>query len=86
MNKYYRFRTEKEMKNIIEILESKGYRLPFKDNKPTFESIKLFYNRNKVFVVNAYYNTLNKKYEYIIGTKQIFENNHGRKIKIDKIQ
>lgn len=85
-NKYYKFKNEEEMIAIISTLEEQGYKLPFNDNKPTFGSIKEFYSRNKIFIINSYFNTLNGKYEYIIGTKQIFERNTKNKIKLNKMQ
>ena len=77
-NMYFEFRTEYEMKNIESNLKNKGYNLPFNDKKVTFQDIKNFYKRNKIYLVKAYYNTLNKKKEYIFTTKQIENRNKQR--------
>ena len=44
---------------------------------------KKVYPKNKIYLINAYYNTINKKYEYIGGTKQIYERNYGKKFKFE---
>ena len=70
-NKYYYFRTENELNEILDLLEAQGYKPIIGYHRITFKEVKNRYRRNKIFVINAYYNTLNNKYEYQATTKQI---------------
>lgn len=83
-NKYYAFRTEAEFLSIIEKLKSEGYTFPV-ELDINFDMIKSCYSRNKIYIINSYYNSINKSKEFIVGTKQIFEHNTKSKIKLSII-
>lgn len=77
-NKYYVFRTEKEFNQITNFLNSKGY-IQVGTNKATFNDVKNHFKRNKIFLVNAFYNSINHKLEYQFTTHQV-ELTYGIKI------
>lgn len=71
-NKYYEFRTQEEL-NIIEwALYHDGFEV-VGGKKATIKEIKNNFKRNKVFIVVAFYNTINKKYEYQYSTRQLIK-------------
>lgn len=72
-SKYYQFSTEEEMKRIESSLQTQGYSLPSDkvEDAVTFEKIQQRYGKNKTYLINSYYNFLNKKIEYVFTTKQI---------------
>ena len=69
-NRYYEFRTMEEMEIIESALWHDGYE-PVLGKRATFEEVKATFKRNKVFVIMAFYNSINKKYEYQYSTWQI---------------
>lgn len=71
-DKYYQFRNEKEMEIIINNVEKQGYQV-VGDKKATFKRIKEGYKRNKIYIVNCFYNSINNKLEYQFTTSQILE-------------
>ena len=73
----FEFRTQEEL-NIIEwALYHEGYEV-VGGKKASLKEIQEHFKRNKVFVVVAFYNSLNKKYEYQYSTRQIIKNNGGK--------
>lgn len=83
---YFEFRTEEEMKKIAAFLEGRGYELPNAPDAVSFQDVKNFYSRNRVYLISAEYNVYRKKYEYSFTTRQI-EKSYGRtKLNITTIE
>ena len=82
MNKFYKITSQNELDTIQNELIEKGYKSP-NGELLTMDDFKKAYPKNKIYLINAFYNTINKKYEYIGGTKQIYERNYGKKIKFE---
>ena len=79
-DKYYKFRTEEDMNNIINTIEKEGYnRIGIE--RATFEEIKKGFPRNKIYVINCFYNYINNKLEYTFTTTQILKTYGRDKIK-----
>ena len=71
-DKYYQFRNEKEMEIIINNVEKQGYHI-VGDKKATFKEVKENFKRNKIYLVNCFYNTITKNLEYQFTTSQILK-------------
>lgn len=81
---YFEFRTKEEFNKIIKTLKKKGYECTG-TGELTYEEIKNYYTRNRVYIIEAFYNSINKKLEYMASTRQIVKSYPPYKIKISNI-
>ena len=81
---YFEFRTEEEMATIERELKKRGYRVVNPKENITFKAVQEHYRRNKVYLIKAYYNNINNRYEYKFSTRQI-EKRRGKMKKENRV-
>lgn len=83
-NKFYKITCEEELNKVQNMLMSEGYVTPT-GKQITMENFKNAFPRNKIYVIHAFFNTINKKYEYQGGTTQICKSHGYDKINFENI-
>lgn len=83
-NKFYKVTSIEELETVQNFLISEGYKTPT-GQLITFEDLKRCFPRNKIYVVNAFYNSITKRKEYQVGTTQIYKTYGYEKIKFGTI-
>lgn len=83
-NKFYKVTTIEELETVQNFLISEGYKTPTGE-LIEFEDLKRCFPRNKIYVINAFYNSITKRKEYQGGTTQIYKTYGYDKIKFETI-
>ena len=83
-NKFYKVTNIEELETVQNFLISEGYKTPT-GQLITFEDLKRCFPRNKIYVINAFYNSITKRKEYQVGTTQIYKTYGYDKIKFETI-
>ena len=83
-NKFYKVTTIEELESVQNYLLDKGYKTPT-GQLIEFEDLKRCFPRNRIYVINAFYNSITKRKEYQGGTNQIYKTYGYDKIKFETI-
>lgn len=83
-NKFYKVTSIEELELVQNHLIDEGYKTPT-GQLITFEDLKRCFPRNKIYVINAFYNSITKRKEYQGGTTQIYKTYGYDKIKFETI-